>query len=150
MMIYSNLLVGTLLTLFGGVTLIVSVRDLVRAAKSEAWPSVVGHVLKSEVLPPAGHYARDYGAMVEFRYTVGEREYTGDRIQFLWIDGSRAKAESTIARYPAGSKVEVRVSPQDPALAVLEPGMRRYAYASVLIPAVSLAIGIVFILRAIL
>jgi uncharacterized protein DUF3592 len=148
-MIYSSLLVGTLLALFGGVTLIVSVRDMVRATKSEAWPSVFGHVLKSEVQPPAGR-SRDYGAMVEFRYTVGEREYTGDRIQFLWIDGSRAKAESTIARYPAGSKVEVRVSPQDPALAVLEPGVRKYAYASALIPAVSLAIGIVLILRAIL
>ena len=122
---------------------------MARAADSEDWPSVSGRVIESKVVISGGsRFGITYDAIVRFRYKVGEHEYTGNRIAFLWIDASRPKAERAVARYPLDTIVEVHVSPSDPTLSVLEAGVHWYAYATVFIMAALTGVGLAFALNA--
>ena len=97
---------------------------LVRA--SQAWPAVPGTVLESAVR----RYGRSvetrwrYYPAVRYRYEVEGRAYTGRRLYFdemAWA--SRSSAARLAHKYPPGATVTVRYDPDDPARALLEPGL---------------------------
>jgi len=144
-----NFVFGAVMALGAFLLFLLGMRDLARAADSEDWPSVSGRVIESKVvISSGGRFGVTYDATVRYRYQVGEREYTGNRIAFLWIDASSPKAERAIARYPRDAVVEVRVSPTNPTLSVLEPGVHWYAYATVFVVAAFTGVGLAFALNA--
>src|SRR5690606_32481451 len=67
---------------------------------------------------------RTYLGRVYYKYTVAGKEYQSkNRVHSDHLyTGSLTRAEEVIARYPEGKKVEVFYDPQQPSVAVLEPG----------------------------
>lgn len=94
-----------------------AVEDYARARASQAWPVVEGVVLSR------GEDADD----VRYAWFDGVRSHTGERIRF-WTGAAYAKGEV----YQPGAPVKVRVSPEDGALAVIEPGGSPVVFAVVL------------------
>jgi hypothetical protein len=90
------------------------------------WPSVRGKIVSSSVESyeerDSDHTLRTrYRPAVEFAYTVRGLEYRSRQIKVgLEVSGARAYAEKVVAKYPAGSEVEVHYDPADPSTAALE------------------------------
>ena len=128
-----DLFIGALLVVSGLLGVAFSLRDLTRTAASLRWPSVTGVILESRVGQSPGPWSLSgpWDAIIRYRYRVGDRDYTGNRIGFLWIDFSTpGRSEGIVANYPVGASVNVSVNPQDPELAVLQAGVHWYAYVS--------------------
>jgi len=94
-----------------------AVEDYARARASRSWPSVEGVVLSA---------GADAGR-VRYAWFDGTHSHTGERVRF-WTG---ALVESGTV-YEAGTTVKVHVSPDDGALAVLEPGGSAVMFAVVL------------------
>ena len=58
-----------------------------------------------------------YKAVIEFRYTVDGHEYHNSVGK---SGGSKSSAEEEVARYPAGTEVEVHYDPKKPTASGLE------------------------------
>ncbi|HEY4234439.1 MAG TPA: DUF3592 domain-containing protein [Lacipirellulaceae bacterium] len=88
--------------------------------QSETWPTVDGFVIRSGVT----HDDKSPRPDVEYRYEVAGRQFESHQIGFdvFFLPGGRGKLESIVNRYPMGSKVAVHYQPDDPAVAILEPG----------------------------
>jgi hypothetical protein len=72
---------------------------VVKSIQSERWPRAMAHVVGSEVIRDGSDVAPRYTPSVEFRYSVGNVNYTSNRIRFLWHRFIRAKSRqvSTVA-----------------------------------------------------
>jgi hypothetical protein len=83
-----------------------AVEDYARARASLHWPTVEGVILSD-------------GGDGEIRYAWfdGAQSHTGERVRF-WTGALHASGEV----YEPGRRIEVRVSPENGALAVVEPG----------------------------
>lgn len=95
------------------------------ARDSHSWPTTPGRVVRSEMrhnrnangLP--GHRT-----LVRYEYTVGGEEYEGrDVASGEFPYRSARSAARRLQPYPVGASVVVRYFPDDPELAVLEPGV---------------------------
>ena len=92
--------------------------------QSRYWQRTRGVIHSSEVVPnrrcnglPGYHY------VVDCEYRVGDLELNGPHVRvgkFFYM--SRALAQRTVDRYPAGTEVDVFFDPAYPECAVLEPG----------------------------
>lgn len=119
--------------LMGLVTLLYCWRALVRARDSENWPCVEGQITRSEVEAReerttdsiSGHpdYITYYYPRIEYEYVWAGVTYQSNKILFVNVNYSHTDAEATVARYPVSSLVKVYVCPDNPRLAVLEPGL---------------------------
>ena len=82
-----------------------------------AWPEVRGTVLSATVQVSANGRARHETPLVLYSYRVGGREFQGSRV----YAGARTRqAADVVARYPAGSCVQVFYDPSDPTRSALE------------------------------
>lgn len=99
-----------------------------RKASSAArnWATTTGQVMAVGVQPyrsrSGSGYSTMYRSAVTYVYTVNGTQYTSDRLAIgggLGY-GSPAIAEREVAKYPAGSMVQVYYNPNNPAEAVLE------------------------------
>lgn len=90
----------------GVVAAYAAVEDYARARASRHWQTVEGVVLSNE----------GDGA-IRYAWFDGAQSHTGERVRF-WTGVLNASG----AVYDAGARVEVRVSPDDGAVAVIEPG----------------------------
>jgi hypothetical protein len=90
------------------------------------WPWVRGKIVSSSVesyqeRSSNGALTTRYRPAVEFAYTVRGREYRSMQIKVgLNVSGMQSHAEKVVAKYPAGSEVEVHYDPADPSTAALE------------------------------
>ena len=85
-----------------------------------------------------------YRPEVTYHYTVDGREHLASRTRFgdrFGISFS-APAVRTVRRYPVGSSVTVRYNPEDPAEAVLEPGLNGFVLGSAALAFLFVAIAI--------
>ena len=102
-----------------------------KAEAARFWPTAPGTVKRSSVsLERSGRSAssynygnRTYRANVQYRYKVGSRSYTGDKIL---VGGQlqtslKGGAEQLCQDYPVGAEVEVVYNPDNPREAYLEP-----------------------------
>lgn len=119
-----------------------------------SWPRATGEILKSDVehdeklvfhqerkRPVVEHR---YTPRVTYEYHVGGRRYTSSAItsdDCVYL--SRAPAEQVVARYPRGSRCEVRYRPADPAEALLEAGVGPGAMISITGGVFSLIVAVV-------
>lgn len=98
-----------------------------RARETESWPMVPGTILSSEVVT-SFEYDSDapnnqrtkYTPSINYQYSVMGQVFTARRISFGDNSASRKKCKEIVARYPAGSPVNVRYNPEKPEEAVLE------------------------------
>ncbi|MCF8721342.1 DUF3592 domain-containing protein [Nitrospina gracilis] len=97
-----------------------------KAEAARFWPTTQGKVQRSSLkLESGGGYQSNnstYRADVRYRYRVGGRSYTSNKIL---IGGQlqmafRNRAEEHCRRYPVGTEVEVLYNPDNPQEACLE------------------------------
>lgn len=150
-----------LLPVGGGVWVWDGVATVRVAEESRRWPVVPGTVLSAErdaswSPAPIGmsrdphRWRRDrltFNTTVLVQYRVGGAVHTTRTRTFGQVLGSGDGSESELVRrrYPVGATVPVHVAPDDPTLAVLEPGFSSEALA---LPLVGFAINLVVVIVA--
>jgi hypothetical protein len=98
---------------------------LPQAVASIDWPTTEGVVLTSAIEEVGWSDNEGWCPSVRYAYTVGGKKYVFDRVEIQSIcNGSTDYyAGEVIRRYPVGKRVVVFYNPQNPAFAVLEPGI---------------------------
>lgn len=143
----------SLFLLFLGVTLLLLVMVIFKLPESIAsltWPTVEGVVLISEIHSVYVYPDFDEGwcPSVSYGYSVAQREYVSDNveIQDICIENIGDFAYQVVQRYPVGKPVTVYYNPQNPAFAVLEPGIPNFGVGTIwpLLITVATSIGIAF------
>jgi Protein of unknown function (DUF3592) len=133
---------------FGAIVLVISgsisgyflFQKCLSARATGAWPSVSGLITKAEV---GTRGVSSYYADVSYSYEVGGREFTGHRIDRSNFGYSaRDGAEQAIQGLAPGQWVAVHFDPSDPAQSVLRPGAGAQDYLLLLVPILSLFIGL--------
>lgn len=124
------MVVGVWFVFIGGVTSVLFLGELLEARKSSSWPTVRCTVISATVNrhPPRGKHAT-YRPDIRYAYSVEGASYVGDRV-FLG-DASRENeywVRGIVARYPPDATVNVYYNPDDPSMAVLEPGATWFIY----------------------
>jgi hypothetical protein len=109
---------------------IVALPQYLQVKKSAHWPTTSGTITLSRVrfLPrgpwPFGRRFEGYFGDVGYQYHVGATDYHGSRLSFERAHLAAAQGwQDAIRPYPVGKTVTVYYDPQDPASAVLEPGL---------------------------
>ncbi len=95
-----------LVAAFGVVAAYAAVEDYARARASLNWPTVTGVVLSN-----------DQGGAIRYAWFDGAQSHTGERVRF-WTGALHPSGEV----YEPGKRIDVRVSPEHGAIAVVEPG----------------------------
>ncbi len=93
-----------------------------REAVAKTWPTVLGKITSSNLVNDAR--ANTSTANVEYKFTVGGKEFTGTK--FGLSGGFRSKTDpdmvaQVVQDFPVGKVVPVYYNPGDPSEAVLEP-----------------------------
>lgn len=129
--------IGAMMVLVGVALLVYSVVVLVRAYRSRRWPVVEAEIVETYVKYRSGRRAT-YEPIIRYRYTRNGRAYEGDRILFcaLTLTSSEEEAERFLGCLTDGAAIPVHVSPTNPSLSVIEPGV----YIAWSWPAIALAI----------
>lgn len=137
----------------GGVMLWIGKPTLDTAKASKSWPSVDGVVIESRVETKKSNDRKDgptYKAVVVYKYEVGGEEFSSDRI---WFGGEVSTSKRTQMRdivkgYPEGQPTEVHYDPENPAEAVLQPGVFFTSYFMIIFGAVFAVPGGIMLLVA--
>jgi hypothetical protein len=100
-----------------------SLRTLMRALDSTAWPQVTGSVRSAEVKRGCGRQRDSYEVEVHYDYSVNGLEHHGTRVEFSrGYCGAQAGAIALGKTFVPGAAVTVYVDPAEPARAVLLAG----------------------------
>ena len=110
---------------------------------SLTWPRAPGHieasryVLTSHLIEteaviendlhdadPSADEEQYYRPVVIYSYSIAGQSFSGKRIAFRDLIGSKRRARRIVERYPPGKSVLVSYDPHQPRVAVLEPGAR--------------------------
>ena len=100
-----------------------------QAAEASGWPQIAGRIVSSTVEhyrqrvggARTGSLVTFYEAVVEYAYSVNDREFHSTRLNFgARVAGSQQLAEAQAGRYPEGSQVMVHYDPKNPANSVVE------------------------------
>ena len=113
--------------------------ELPAARASREWPAADGTITRSAIVLKSKGRKRH---RIRYEYEVGGQLYESKRIAFMdRVFGGNAS--DRYRRYPNGSTVDVYYDPDDPSLAVIEPGVRLIGFVgAILIGAVFTPIGI--------
>lgn len=116
-------LFGVLTAIVCGLLVYSGIKDILqlfdhrqRAVESLSWPKAPGIIIVSKWTT---HPDQRNRATIKYTYQIGAKEFIGDRVAF---HSQRAHDDKLLEQYKAGHQVLVYYSPQEPALAVLEPG----------------------------
>jgi hypothetical protein len=118
------IIVGALVACFGA-------RSVYRAKESMTWPSAEGNIRSSSVAYHSGDDGGGtYHAEILYTFTVDGQTHSGNKVAFGDYGSSNpSHAQTIVNRYPKGTIVQVRYSPDDPDVCVLEPGLKAQAWA---------------------
>lgn len=117
---------------------------MIREARaSETWPTTPGRVTTSEVRSSYRDGKSMYSHIIEYRYTVNDRQHIGDRV---WIgptssSSSSKSADRLAATYPVGQDVEVHYNSEDHAASALHAGATFSTYIFAIVGGVFFFIG---------
>jgi hypothetical protein len=98
------------------------VHGTVKQLQARDYPTVEGSVLKSEVKEESSGEGTTYDLVIEYTYDVQNQGYTSDRVRYLKL-WDRAWVSHFVADHPVNSLVTVSYDPEEPAQAVLLPGL---------------------------
>jgi hypothetical protein len=136
-------------------TIYVGLENTFRAFASSDWPNVQGQIIRSFVTlettwngsgSSQTTRSRTYRPKIFYTYVVKNIEYNGERIS--WGEYATAdKADATVVtdKYPKGAVVQVYYAPDNPQLAVLEPGTHGIPWFFIMLGSVFLAIGLLMV-----
>lgn len=120
----TQLIAGILI--LGGAALILAwwnVKQRARAAR--AWPTTQGMILKSDLITHViwinGIRSTTYKPVVEYRYTVMGRPFTGSRIAFGSYSYDIKKGKGFVEKFAVGTPVTVYYNPEKLEESLLEP-----------------------------
>lgn len=102
-------------------------QDMVEAEASLQWPRAQGAVTASALEQTRIRRGRSsvegWDAAIEYTYRVEGEEFSSAYIHYGWRPTRNLdKAKALVDAYPVGAAVQPAFDPQNPALAVLEPG----------------------------
>jgi hypothetical protein len=112
--------------LFGAILVVIADVSLRRARRSQSWP-VAGAIVYQSLVEkhaqgdPASLHADVFEPVIQYKYTLMGRQYTGKRIFFGSSTTNQTAAEEILSHYLPGMPVLVHYDPRDPAQSVLEP-----------------------------
>jgi hypothetical protein len=125
--------------------LLADARDvLIPSIQSNYWPSVNGKITRAE----HHRFKKDNGRLIEYdrpsyTYQVGGRTYSSDLINFgERIESGETKAGDGMCGYRVGSTTTVFCNPNDPSVAVLQPGMWPHVKIAVILFSGATLLGI--------
>lgn len=107
------------LTIFGLVITLAGILRFKRARESVYWPVAEGVIIKSCVGTRMHKGEVHHYADVKYSFKVNGEEYTSGEITYKHVNRS---IDETLAKFPVGLKVKVYYNPDDPSIALLEPG----------------------------
>ncbi len=121
--------------LIGAALAIEGVRQMQDARRSSGWPLVKGTIIKSNISSSAQPEANQnrslkkrYKPEIEYLYDVGETTYRAQLVSYgAGAAFNQSNAVKVTTKYPTGRLVTVYYKPDNPAVAVLEPGLNRKA-----------------------
>ena len=125
-----RLIIGLLFIVIGGGLISWSSRSTSKVSATNAWPTVQGTVLSSEIAVDTtrrlsgGRFNEQYRADVRYRFLVDGETYESN-VFVLGLPKSfanRAEAEKIVEAHPAGGAVTIHHEPGNPARSTLEPG----------------------------
>lgn len=125
---------------------------LQNAKASAEWPTEKGiinvsEVIKHESTTGTGTKKRrtvTYNAKIHYKYSVKGKSYTSTNVTF----GQSTKGAGEIVNhYPIGKKVNVFYNPEDPKVAVLEPGVSMASYLFLGFGILFTLMGLIFLIR---
>ncbi|MBN2790385.1 MAG: DUF3592 domain-containing protein [Candidatus Delongbacteria bacterium] len=123
------------------------------AKESLDWPSTTGKIILSEIRHKSsrsgkGNRTSSYHADIKYTYTIGTMLLTGDRVSYGDYGSSdRGHASSIVRRYPVAKKVRVYYMKDQPAEAVLEPGITGSTWIQPVIGLVFAVVGVIMFIR---
>jgi hypothetical protein len=97
-------------------------RNAYRQARTLGFAEAAGEVRSARVAAKADDEGTSYDADIEYAYRVGDGVFTATRVRYVTMWGHAAAVEF-VAAHPPGSRVTVYYDPNDPAEAVLVPGL---------------------------
>ena len=112
---------GALTALFFCIPLAMSVMQMQYAQKSRLWPSVSGLIISSDTIPCKGK-GGGFMSKVRYKYSVGNKQLEGERIEYGNGCVSRADADQLTSRFAPGSYIKVHYEDTDVAESVLIVG----------------------------
>lgn len=143
----TTLWMGGIFTLIGaGLLIFWILPSMTKAVASQNWTETSCTVITSRVKSHRGDDSTTYSVDIFYRYLIGNQEYQSNRFRIFGgsSSGREAKAE-IVEKYPAGSQQVCYVNPQNPAEAVLQPGVGWMALLG-LIPLVFLLLGLAILM----
>jgi hypothetical protein len=124
---------GIMLLVISPIAGYVTIMKVVNAHASADWPTITGTVtesrLKEDRVKQQGIEKVSYTPEVRYRYEVAGRPYSGYKIgQFSGGYSEKGDAQAVLGRYQLNGQVKVYHDPNNPAEAILEPGMATTDY----------------------
>lgn len=98
-----------------------------RSVQAVTWPSATGTVTRTWLDSSGGSGGRKriWTPHVAYTYRVDGQTYQGERLSFATRGSSdQREQQRAINRYRVGAPVRVRYAPTDPAVSVLDTGLR--------------------------
>ena len=114
--------VGTVFVVGGSFFLALIAVALWRGVSSRGWPTAEGEILESRIEEEFDEGSLSYHPKVRYRYWVNDQEHVSDELTYRAYSADLAAVEEIVARYPAGSRIQVHYDPRHSERAVLEPG----------------------------
>ena len=110
---------------------------------SQDWPKIDGTVTSSKVVHSSGaHRSNHYQAGIEYSYSVGGKEYSGDNMVIGPTGTLPWLAKREVDQYPVGSRVQVYYNPEDHSETVLKPGLTKSINGTIVVGVVLVVAGI--------
>jgi hypothetical protein len=119
-----SVVLGVVLGVVASLFIARGIWGLRRLSRLSSWPAVDATVIASglEKFPPI-EGGPDSRPMLSYQYTVSGKTYRSSRLGITpdaFDFFSRESENAFVARYPQGSRLEVRVCPTDPSLSVID------------------------------
>jgi hypothetical protein len=134
-----------------GVALLFAV-GLPKAVTSPYWPTTEGIVISSKVAESGFSDNAAWHPYVSYRYSVRGKEYISEDIEVIRVNNGNTDyyARQVVERYPVGRRVKVYYVHDNPAMALLEPGVPdNDIFASALLLVIG-GVGLFFLLASLL
>ena len=145
----TKVVVGLFFLIIGiGVT-VLGVKYMCEAKASKSWPTTSAKITKSVVdVKREGvgqSEKRMYSAEISFDYTVEGIKHSSSKV---WIGGlsrtnRKSRSQKIVDKYKVGSTAKAFYDPNDPRMAILEPGL---SHASVTVTIIGLVFSILGVL----
>lgn len=116
-------LIGCIFFPLGTYFVVDGLRGLLRARDAMSWPVFPGEVLSSGIAQTITYGLVWHSPQISYRYDVNGQHLESDAVQVTDARYlSERTARATADRYPVGTKIKVRVDPEDVTDGILETG----------------------------